>query len=159
MDVDKFLKASVDLYNLAPGFFNYSVPLLVGGYGAFLWSGYGFGKWVQQSEIAGLKAANDAGVAQNEALKAQNDIGKERAVVMEERLKLAKEQQDISTKEAAALKEELEKLKRQIESRAPQFELQNSTSVIEGNLNRLIGANTAASNYLGPVSTGFDEKG
>ncbi|MBR1204477.1 MULTISPECIES: hypothetical protein [unclassified Bradyrhizobium] len=159
MDVDRFLKASVDLYYSAPGFFNYSIPILIGGYLGFLWAGYGFGKWVQQSEIAGLKATNDAGKAQNDALKAQNDVGKERAIVMEERLKLAKEQQDISTKEAAALKNELGKLKGQIESRAPQLELQNSTSVIEGNLNRLIGASTAASHYLGHVSTGFDENG
>jgi hypothetical protein len=159
MDVDKFLKASIDLYYSAPAFFNYSVPILVGGYIGFLWAGYGFGKWVQQSEIAGLKAVNDAGKAQNDALKSQNDIGKERALVMEERLKLAKEQQDISTKEASALKAQLEKLKAQIQSNAPQLELQNSTSVIEGNLNRLIGANTAASEALGYISIGFDGEG
>jgi hypothetical protein len=85
MDVDRLLKASVELYYSAPGFFNYSVPILVGGYIAFLWAGYGFGKWVQQSEIAGLKATNEAGKAQNDALKTTNDVLKERSGVLEER--------------------------------------------------------------------------
>jgi hypothetical protein len=154
-----FVTAILDLYRLVPSFILWVIPTLVAGYVAFLWSGYALGKWVHQAEIAGLRSANDAAKAQNEALKAQNDVGKERALVMEQRLMLAREQQDISTKEATALKEQLEKLNAQIRSQASGFELQASANVIEGNLNRLMGANTAASEILGHISTGFDEKG
>jgi len=150
MDVDKFLKASVELYYSAPTFFNYSIPILIGGYVAFLWAGYGFGKWVQQSEIAGLKASNDAAKAQNDALKAQNDIGKERAGVMEERLKLAKEQADDAQGTVKELETEVDDLKSKIEANASSGEISNGLKRVRITTSRAIINSSAVSDTLSP---------
>jgi hypothetical protein len=148
MDVDKFLKASVDLYYSAPGFFNYSVPLLVGGYIAFLWSGYGLGRLVQKSEIDGLKATNEAGKAQNDALKAQNDIGKEKAGVMEERVKLAKEQVDDAKKKIEELKAEITQLKIKVDRKAPAAEVAAAFAHADLKASNILEANNAISSIL-----------
>jgi hypothetical protein len=150
MDVDKFLKASLDLYYSAPGFFNYSVPILVGGYIAFLWSGYGIGKWVQQGEISGLKAASEAGKAQNDALKSTNDVLKEKVGVLDERVKLAKEQADKAKQEAEEFKAEADELRRKLEANSSRDELKRAFMHLDVKAANVLAANNAVSSTLTP---------
>jgi hypothetical protein len=152
MDIDRFLKASFDLYYAAPGFFN-SVPLLVGGYIAFLWSGYGLGRWVQQSEIASLKAINELSKAQTETLKSASDILKEKVGVLDERVKLAKEQADEAKKKAEEFKAEADKLRKRIEANAPSDELKSAFYHLDQKAANILSANNAISSTLTPTGS------
>lgn len=136
--VTNFLTTGALFYLSAPTFFNWAVPLLLAGIGAIIWVAYWLGGKFRDSEINGLKA---------------------QLAAIDQRFNLAKDQTAISTDEATASKARLELLKRQIENRAPMESLQNSTALLERNLIRMIGANNAASESLGHISTGFDEKG
>jgi hypothetical protein len=149
MDVDKFLKSAVDLYSSAPGFFNYSVPILVGGYVAFLWSGYGIGKWVQQGETAALKAAADAGKAQNDALKTTNDVLKERMGVLDERVKLAAEQAVKAKQEAEEFKAEAAELRQKLDTNASREDLRIAFYHLDTKAANLLTANTTVASTLG----------
>jgi hypothetical protein len=133
-----FLTKGAEFYLSAPIFFNWAAPLLLAGIGGIIWFAYWLGGKFADSEINGLKA---------------------QIAALDQRFNLAKDQTAISTKEATESKAQLERLKQQIENHAPLESLQNSTSLLEGNLIRMISANTAASESLGHVSTGFDEKG
>lgn len=127
-----------EFYLSAPTFFNWAGPLLFVGISGVIWFAYWLGGKFADSEINGLKA---------------------QALVLDQRFSFAREQADLSTREATGLKAQLDSLKGQIEGHAPVPELQNSTSLIEVNLIRLIDANTAVSKSLGHVSTGFDSQG
>lgn len=133
-----FLTKGAEFYLSAPTFFNWAGPASAVGIGGVIWLAYWLGGKFADSEINGLRA---------------------QALALTQRVNFAKDQAEISTEEAAGLKARLDTLNKQIVRRATPMELQNSTSLIESNLVRLIGANTAASESLGHVSTGFDAQG
>jgi hypothetical protein len=134
-DLQNFLTKAAELYLAAPLFFNWAAPIVVAFISGLVWLAYWLGGKFADSEINGLTA---------------------QALVLNQHVSFAKDQAEISAKEATGLKETLNE---QITRRATPIELQNSTSLIEGNLARLIGANTAASESLGHVSTGIDAQG
>src|SRR5258708_7304086 len=133
-----FLTKGAEFYLSAPTFFNWAVPILLAGIGGIIWLAYWLGGKFADSEINGLKA---------------------QIAALDQRFSLAKDRTAISTNEATESRAQLERLKQQIENHAPLESLQNSTSLLEGNLIRMISANNAASESLGHISTGFDERG
>jgi hypothetical protein len=137
-DFQNFVTKAAELYSAAPLFFNWAAPIVVAFISGLVWLAYWLGGKFADSEINGLTA---------------------QALVLNQHVSFAKDQAEISAKEAAGLKARLETLNEQITRRATPVELQDSTSLIEGNLARLIGANTAASESLGHVSTGIDAQG
>lgn len=133
-----FLSKGAELYLSAPQFFNWVIPAFFAFVAGAIWLAYWLGGKFADAEVKGLKA----------------HIG-----ALDQRFSLAKEQTMVSTQEAVTTKTQLEVLKKQIEESAPREVLQNSRSVLEGNLNRVVSANNAASHSLGMVSVGFDERG
>jgi hypothetical protein len=133
-----FLTKAAELYMAAPAFFNWAAPIIVALIGGLIGVAYWLGGKFSESEVNGLKA---------------------QVALIDQRFNFAKEQLDLATTEASSLKTLIERLNRQVKGRAPALEVQNSTSLIEGNIGRLMGATGAASDWLGHVSTGFDDKG
>jgi hypothetical protein len=137
-DFPNFLTKAAELYLAAPLFFNWAAPIVVAIVGGLIWLAYWLGGKFADSEINGLKA---------------------QIAALDQRFNFAKDQVASSTKEATDVRSQLDKLKGQIAVHAPVEQLQNSTALLEGNLNRLLTANTAASETLTHRSTGFDEAG
>ena len=137
-DFQNFLTKAVDFYLTAPQFFNWAAPIIVGAIAGTIWLAYWLGGKFADAEINGLKA---------------------QVAALDQRFSLAKEQTVVSMKEATDSKGQLEKLRQEINNRAPIETLQNSSKVLDANLNRVLSANTAASEILGYISTGFDDRG
>lgn len=133
-----FLIRAADFYLAAPTFFNWIGGLIVVVICATVWFAYWLGSKLSESSIAELKG---------------------KVEVLEQRFIFAKDRADAATKEATDTKADFEKLKQQIASHAPREILQNSASVLEINLDRLVSANNSTSDVLGYVSTGFDKHG
>lgn len=138
--ITNFMTKAAEFYLSAPAFFNWAAPLLVVGIGGLVGLAYWLGGKLAEAENNGLKA---------------------QIAALDQRFNFAKEQAALSTKEAVDLKAQLEKLKSQIAGRASLLELQNSTAVLDGNLNRLMIANTAVADALDYHyrSFGFDGNG
>jgi hypothetical protein len=137
-DFQYFLTKAENLYQAAPQFFNWAGPIIAGAIAGTVWLVYWLGGKFADAEINGLKAQFAA---------------------LDQRFSLAKEQTVVSTKEATDSKVQLDKLQHEINNRAPTETLQNSSKVLGANLNRVLSANTAASETLGYISTGFDGRG
>ncbi|WP_424632185.1 hypothetical protein [Bradyrhizobium sp. SYSU BS000235] len=149
MDVDQFLKSALALYHSAPSFVIWSAPILVGGYIGFLWSGYGFGRWVHNAELAGLKASNEALKAQSEATRTSNEVLKDKASVLEERVKLAQEQAADAKSKAEEFKAEADELKDKFSSEFASVGLQDAISHLDMKASNIVSANNAVSATLG----------
>jgi hypothetical protein len=136
MDISILVQKGTDLYLVAPLFFNWAASIVLATISGLIWLAYWLGRG--NSAINGVWA---------------------HIFAVDQRFNLAKEQAALSTKEATNSKIQLEKLRQEIDNRAPTETLQRSTAVLDGNLNRLLTANTSVSKSLGQVSIGFDKNG
>jgi hypothetical protein len=136
-----FLAKLIELYLIAPAFFNWIVPVVVGGYVVFATSGYKVGKWYEAAGKEGLKSTNDA-------LKTTNETLKEKNGVLEERVKLAREQAEDAKKKAEEFKAEAEELRKKVEANASREELKLAVRHLDIKASNILVANTAVSSTL-----------
>jgi hypothetical protein len=133
-----FMTKAAELYLAAPMFFNWIVPTVVVAVGGLIWLAYWLGSKFAKAESDGLKA---------------------QIAALDQRFNFAKEQTSVAGREIEGLRAELQKLKEQIAHNATALELQNSTAILDGKLNRALSANTASSDALSFRSVGFDKTG
>ena len=133
-----FMTKVAELYLTAPSFFNWIGPALVVAVGGIIWLAYWLGSKFAKAESDGLKA---------------------QIAALDQRFNFAKEQTLVAGREIEGLKVELTKLKEQLAHNPSVLELQNSTAVLDGKLNRALSANTASSDALSFRSVGFNSAG
>jgi hypothetical protein len=137
-----------ELYDLAPGLFNWAGGIAVAGYPALAYAAWWFrGRGVAARED-GLNSKIEGLNARIDGLNATIHGKDSQIAVMGERLSLAKEQNEAAKREADNFKAEIASLKEQIAQGAPLNDLAIATARIEGTLNRLVTANNVVSGTL-----------
>jgi hypothetical protein len=127
IDFPELITKGVELYDLAPGLFNWIGAIIGGGYV----SSVGGAWWLRGH---GLKA----------------EIG-----VLERQLSLAKDQNDAAKMEAANSKADIARMNEKITKSATLRELAASTAMLEVTIDKVISANDLVSGTLTPSGAGY----
>lgn len=132
-----FAKAG-ELYDIAPKFFNVSIPALLTAIAALI-----YGAWWLRGHLANT----------------QKEIIEQRLGMAKEQYELAQKQNETAKTEADAFKAELIQLKSQVARGVPLKEIATSTATLNGTVDKLISANDAVSSTLEAVAVTLEPVG